>query len=76
MQSFKLLLQRRCPQLRTWPPNLSRRGNGSPFDRILYVARHVIDDVSEASASEPEASEGVGSETWLAPWRGSPTRPP
>jgi hypothetical protein len=45
----------------------------SPFDRILYGARHVIaDDVSEASASEPEACEGVGSETWLAPWRGSP----
>jgi Protein of unknown function (DUF559) len=45
----------------------------SPFDRILYGARHVIADVvSEASASDREACEGVGSETWLAPWRGSP----
>ncbi|MGH8324059.1 MAG: hypothetical protein ACRETD_09730, partial [Steroidobacteraceae bacterium] len=42
----------------------------SPFDRILYGARRVIFDAGPgASVSEPEAR---GSETWLAPWRGSP----
>jgi hypothetical protein len=45
----------------------------SPFDRILYGARRVIADVDPgASVSEPEARESVGSETWLAPWRGAP----
>ena len=45
----------------------------SPFDRILYGARRVIANAEpEASVSEPEARENVGSETWLAPWRGAP----
>jgi very-short-patch-repair endonuclease len=45
----------------------------SPFDRILYGARRVIADVDPgASVSEPEAGDSVGSETWLAPWRGAP----
>jgi hypothetical protein len=45
----------------------------SPFDRILYGARRVIADADPgASVSEPEADESVGSETWLAPWRGAP----
>jgi hypothetical protein len=45
----------------------------SPFDRILYGARRVIADADPgASVSEPEARESVGSETWLAPWRGAP----
>jgi len=45
----------------------------SPFDRILYGARRVIADAdSGASDSEPEARESVGSEPWLAPWRGAP----
>jgi very-short-patch-repair endonuclease len=42
----------------------------STFDRILYGARHVIFDAEPpASVPEPEAR---GSETWLAPWRGTP----
>jgi hypothetical protein len=45
----------------------------SPFDRILYGARRVIADTDPgASVSEPEARESIGSETWLAPWRGAP----
>jgi hypothetical protein len=45
----------------------------SPFDRILYGARRVIADADpRVSVSEPEARESVGSETWLAPWRGAP----
>jgi len=45
----------------------------SPFDRILYGARRVIANAEpEASVSEPEARENVGSEAWLAPWRGAP----
>jgi hypothetical protein len=45
----------------------------SSFDRILYGARRVIAEVDPAaSVSEPEADESVGSETWLAPWRGAP----
>ena len=38
MQSFKLLLQR-YPQLRTWPPNLSRRLNGFPKGHIPQATR-------------------------------------
>jgi hypothetical protein len=41
----------------------------SPFDRILHGARTVIAD---ADPPEPEAGESIGSETWLAPWRGAP----
>jgi very-short-patch-repair endonuclease len=45
----------------------------SPFDRILYGARRVIDDASqEPPTSAPEAHESVGLQTWLAPWRGAP----
>ncbi len=45
----------------------------SPFDRILYGARRVIADTGRgASASKPETRESVGSEIWLAPWRGAP----
>jgi hypothetical protein len=45
----------------------------SPFDRILYGARTVIADADPAaSVPEPEAGESIGSETWLAPWRGAP----
>jgi very-short-patch-repair endonuclease len=45
----------------------------SPFDRILYGARRVIADAGRAaSVLEPEARQGVGSEAWLAPWRGAP----
>jgi hypothetical protein len=45
----------------------------SAFDRILYGARRVIADAGPgASVSEPEVDESVGSETWLAPWRGAP----
>jgi Protein of unknown function (DUF559) len=45
----------------------------SPFDRILYGARRVIADTDPgASVSEPEARESIGSETWLAPCRGTP----
>jgi uncharacterized protein DUF559 len=43
----------------------------SPFDRILYGARRVVAD-ADLGASEPEARESVGSEIWLAPWRGAP----
>jgi very-short-patch-repair endonuclease len=46
---------------------------GSPFDRILYGARHLIDDANlDASVPGPEARESVGWQNWLAPWRGSP----
>jgi len=44
----------------------------SPFDRILYGARRVIADDPGTAASELEVGESVGSETWLAPWRGAP----
>jgi very-short-patch-repair endonuclease len=45
----------------------------SPFDRILYGARRVIADADPVTAvSVLEARESVGSETWLAPWRGAP----
>jgi Protein of unknown function (DUF559) len=45
----------------------------SPFDRILYGARTVIADADPAaSLPEPEARESIGTETWLAPWRGAP----
>jgi very-short-patch-repair endonuclease len=43
----------------------------SPFDRILYGARRVIADHSGAPVSGPEARKDVGSEAWLAPWRGA-----
>jgi hypothetical protein len=42
----------------------------SPFDRILYGARYVIDDANqERSTSAPEVRE---LQSWLAPWRGAP----
>jgi very-short-patch-repair endonuclease len=45
----------------------------SPFDRILYGARRVIADADPGGlGSEPQAREGVGSETWFTPWRGAP----
>jgi len=45
----------------------------SPFDRILYGARHVIAEMDTGpSASARESAESDGSETWLAPWRGTP----
>jgi hypothetical protein len=45
----------------------------SRFDRILYGARTVVPDAdSGALVFEREVRENVGSETWLAPWRGTP----
>jgi very-short-patch-repair endonuclease len=44
----------------------------SPFDRILYGARHVIVAADGSVVFESEARESVGPESWLAPWRGAP----
>jgi very-short-patch-repair endonuclease len=44
----------------------------SPFDRILYGARCMLADNPETVVSEPETSQDIGPETWLAPWRGAP----
>jgi hypothetical protein len=45
----------------------------SPFDRLLYGARHVIDDADrERSVSAPDGRESIGCQSWLAPWRGAP----
>jgi very-short-patch-repair endonuclease len=45
----------------------------SPFDRILYGARRVINDANGgAFVSEPKASKSAASEIWLSPWRGAP----
>jgi len=45
----------------------------SPFDRILYDARYVIDGADrEPSVSVPDGREGAGWQSWLAPWRGAP----
>ena len=61
----------RAPQWSPCSPGCHR--SNSPFDRILYGARRVIADADlGASVSEPEPRESVGSETWLAPWRGAP----
>jgi very-short-patch-repair endonuclease len=43
---------------------------GSPFDRILYGALQVRADAGTTDCKPDSA--GVGSETWLAPWRGAP----
>jgi very-short-patch-repair endonuclease len=40
----------------------------SPFDRILYGARCVVD----SPVSEPTGGESPDSSTWLTPWRGAP----
>jgi len=42
----------------------------SSFDRILYDARHVIDDADRAPVSD--GRESIGSQSWLVPWRGAP----
>ncbi|MGQ0446127.1 MAG: endonuclease domain-containing protein [Beijerinckiaceae bacterium] len=45
----------------------------SPFDRILYGARTAIADAgSGLPRPEPEGRDRIGSEIWLAPWRGAP----
>src|ERR1700730_10147302 len=70
----------RCPHALEWIARHSRAAVvalfaglpplDSPFDRILYGARRVINDADPgASVSKPEAR---GSETWLALWRGGP----
>jgi hypothetical protein len=45
----------------------------SPFDRVLYGAHRVIADADPGTTDyDSDAGESVGSETWLAPWRGAP----
>jgi hypothetical protein len=41
----------------------------SPFDRILYDARHVLDGADKELL---DGRESFGSQNWLVPWRGAP----
>ncbi len=45
----------------------------SPFDRILFGARHIIAEADPGIAvAGPETSNSAGLATWLVPWRGAP----